>query len=76
MVNRTVMLTYYGIAINPVGGMCGDGTADGASVLLVGSERGDLTACRGFGNSTATGTPPVVDGPLGGAYGVCPECLQ
>ena len=69
------MLTHYGNAINPVGGMCGDGTADGASVLLVGSERGDLTACRGFDNSATTGTPPV-SGPLGGAYGSCPECLQ
>ena len=69
------MLTHYGNAINPVGGMCGDGTADGAGVLLVDSERTNLAACRGFGNSTATGTPPV-SGPLGGAYGSCPECLQ
>jgi len=75
VVNRTAMLTHYGIAINPVGGMCGDGTADGAGVLLVDSERTNLAACRGFGNSTATGTPPV-SGPLGGAYGSCPECLQ
>ena len=69
------MLTHYGNAINPVGGMCGDGTADGASVLLVGSERGDLTACRGFDNSATTGTPPV-SGPLGGAYGALSGWLQ
>ena len=69
------MLTYYGIAINPVGGMCGDGTADGASVLLVGSERGDLTACRGFDNNTITGKP-LASGPLGGAYGSFSGWLQ
>jgi hypothetical protein len=64
----------WSLWLKPVGGMCGDGTADGAGVLLVRSERGDLTACRGFGNS-ATGTPPV-SGPLDGAYGSCSECLQ
>ena len=73
--NADAYLSPYGIAINPVGGMFGDGTIDGAGVASVGSERGGLTACRGFDNSIATGTPPVC-GPLGGAYGSCPECLQ
>ena len=57
-----------------VGGMFGDGTIDGAGVASVGSERGGLTACR-FDNNTITGKP-LASGPLGGAYGVCPECLQ
>ena len=79
------MLTRYGIVINLaahrpsrwslVGDMFGDGPADGAGGASVDSEHGDLAACRGLGNSTTTGTPPV-NGPLGGAYGVCPECLQ
>jgi len=58
-----------------VGDMFGDGPADGADGASVDSECGGLAACRGFDNSVATGTPPVC-GPLGGAYGSCPECLQ
>ena len=45
--NADAYLSPYGIAINPVGGMFGDGTIDGAGVASVGSERGDLAACRG-----------------------------
>jgi len=72
--NADAYLSPYGIAINPVGGMFGDGTIDGAGVASVGSERGGLTACR-FDNNTITGKP-LASGPLGGAYGSFSGWLQ
>jgi len=58
-----------------VGDMFGDGPADGADGASVDSERGGLTACRGFDNNTITGKP-LASGPLGGAYGSFSGWLQ
>ena len=69
--NADAYLSPYGIAINPVGGMFGDGTIDGAGVASVGSERGGLTACRGFDNSATTVARWV--GHMGPARSACNE---